>query len=52
MDLLREHIEEWDQMSNHDIGDEYIHESMNGDDTMIRVVKEKLRGLSPEVRKY
>ena len=38
-------------MSNHDIGDEYIQNSINGDDTMIRAIKEKLHGISPDVRK-
>ena len=52
VDLLRDHIEEWDQMSNHDIGDEYTQNSINGDDTMIRAIKEKLHGISPDVRKY
>ena len=49
---MRDHIEEWDQISNHDIGDEYMQNSMNGDDAMIRVIKEKLHGITPDVRKY
>ena len=51
VDLLREHIEEWDQMSNHDIAEEYIPDVVEDDDTMIRVIKEKLHGISSDVRK-
>ena len=52
MDLLRDHIEEWDQMSNNDIAEEYLHGTIDEEDTMIRVIKEKLHGISPDIRSY
>ena len=49
LDILREHIEEWDARENND---DDIDDSNEANDAIIKHIKEKLHGLSPDIRNF
>ena len=50
VDVLKEHIEEWDLRDNNEIAEEYFDNHQDRNNTMIMEMKEKLHGLSPDIR--
>ena len=49
VDVLREHIEEWDSRENND---DDIDDNNEANDAIIKHIKEKLHGLSPDIRNF
>ena len=49
VDVLREHIEEWDLRENND---DDIDDNHEANDAIIKHIKDKLHGLSPDIRNF
>ena len=50
VDVLREYIEEWDSREHNETAEEYFDNHQDANDAMIREMKEKMHGLSPDIR--
>ena len=50
VDVLKEHIEEWDLRDNNEIAEDYFDNHHDRNNAMIMEMKEKLHGLSPDIR--
>ena len=50
IDILREHIEEWDLRDNNELVEEYCGDQYDANEAMIGEIKEKMQGISHDIR--